>query len=190
MKKILHICLLAALAAVACSKAPTQEVPQHELTPIEQQKQHLADSYAPFIQALDVPNLGNPKDFIMEHSSLELGLDGKPVYRLEKDMLILLKMIFSIKEGGVAFDAYFYGGPFMSGVVKPTLSIEWEDWENNWDIDVYDGKEAVAKLGVELLGGNPEPVFRFPDGTSYAVTSVVFTESLIEYLIENGLPTE
>ena len=174
----------------ACKKTPPEPVPEHVLTPQEEKKQHLADSFDPFIQVLGVENIDNPQQFIQDYSTLEMGLDGKPVYRLEKDMVTLVKIIFSIRDGGVGFDAYFYGGPYMSGVVRPTLSTEWSEWEENWDIDVYDGDEAVAKLGVELLDGTPVPVFRFPDGTSYTVASFLLTESLIDYLIENGLPTE
>ena len=176
--------------AVACEKPPVEEIPQHVLTPAEQQKQHLADSYAPFLQAVGVENIGDPKEFIRENSVLELGLDGKPVYRLEKDMVVLVKIVFSLKKGALALEVFFYGGPYMSGTVKPTLSTKWEKWESNWDIDVYDGSTPVAKLGVEVLDGEPIPVFRFPDGTSYALTSALLTESLINYLIENGLPTE
>jgi hypothetical protein len=53
---------------------------------------------------------------------------------------------------------------------------------------VYDQGSEVAKL--EMDTGLACLVFRFPDGTAYALNSLLITDALVDFLIKNVLSTE
>ena len=58
------------------------------------------------------------------------------------------------------------------------------------DILVYYDNEQLATLDLIWYEGTPTPVFNFDDGTSYAVTSMLLVDSLIDYLLKNVFSTE
>ena len=189
--------LLAALVLLGCQKTP-EPVPVHEYTPQEQAKEHLLQSFSPFIERLEPEKIDSITDFLLDSSKIDLDNDGYVRYRLIKKGLTLITIRFRPGIPDSRIEAYFYGGVSMKGTVAPTLSFDWKKWDDQWDIDVYDGDEAVAKLGLgpffytteEKTLLIPVPVFRFPDETSYSISVLVFTEAFINYLLENVISTE
>jgi len=191
MKKLVVIfcCLLGVLSA--CRKADSSPEPQeHPFTEEELVKRHLDQSFSAFVTAMDLDSTitKDPKQFIMDNSSVSIDLTdrGALVYELKRHLKTVLEARFYPLTGEVS--SSLYGGISIRGTIKPALSLKWEDWEKKWDLDVYDEGKAVAKLGVEP--GLSTFVFRFPDGTSYAVSSLLISEALLDYLIENVLSTE
>lgn len=196
MRRVILLISLA-LAVLGCTGEEPVQPKEHELTPEEQVKQHLDDTFSEFVVALDPATMEWTEDYILTHSTLDLELDGTFVYRFIRDNTILVTVRLNLIRGDWRVEAKLHGGLEVKGYVKPTLSVDWTEWENNWDLDVYDQGTAVAKLGVEAFSrqnaGEVElqlvPVFRFPDGTSYSVTTLVLIEPLIDYLLENVLST-
>lgn len=189
--------LLAALVLLGCQKE-SQPVPEHEFTPQEQAKEHLLQSFSPFIERLEPESIDNIKDFLLDNSKVDIDKDGYVRYRLIRKGLTLITIRFRPGIPDSRIDAYFYGGVTMKGTVVPTLSFDWKKWDDNWDIGVYDGDQAVAKLGLGpffYTNENdtwlvPVPVFIFPDETSYSISVLVFTDAFITYLLENVISTE
>ncbi len=197
MTKLLHIVFLAVAALMLLPGCAQKEAPQPEEHPNTQEelvKKHLDDTFSKFIVALDPESVEWTAEYLAEHSRVTIFPSGTIAYYFRKDGKTLLSADFRAEDGDWYTKVSFFGGMRMEGTVKPTLSIDWEEWENNWDIDVYDGEDAVAKLGIVsyVYSGQliPMPVFRFPDGTSYSVTTVLIIEPLIDYLLENVLSTQ
>ena len=166
-KWCLCIACLGALL-VACNKTPA-EVPKHPYTQEELVKAHLDDSFSAFITALDLDSTAvkRPERFVLENSSVSLDLLGEHpavVYRLK-----------SYWRLGVV-KASLYGGIAIQGPILPP------------DLRVYDQGSEVAKL--EMDTGLACLVFRFPDGTAYALNSLLITDALVDFLIKNVLSTE
>lgn len=175
---------------LACNKAPEPEPQEHPFTETELVKAHLEESLAPFFEILDIDSTAvkDPRKFIRDNSSVKLDLfdRGAVVYRLERNRVTAMEARFYLLYGKV--DTRLYGGVSIKGTISPVWSLSWDDWEAASDIKVYDQGTAVARLGYE--SGLSSPVFRFPDGTSYALNSYLLSESLIDYIIENVLSTE
>lgn len=181
--------LLACSLPFGCRKA-ADPAPVHELTAQEQVKEHLVSSFSPFVAALELEKIYSIPDYLLVYGRLDLDTDHTPRFRLVKDGLTLLSL--RLAPGSTHWDiqAAFYGGISLEGRFTPSLSWDWHDWEEHWDIQVYDGGEAVARLGLEDYEGKPVPVFRFPDGTSYSVTTLLLTEALVDYLLTYVISTE
>lgn len=196
MRRVFLLIILA-LAVPGCTKEEPVQPKEHVLTPEEQVKQHLDDTFSEFVVALDPDTMEWTEDYILSHSTLDIELDGTFVYRFIRDNNVLLTVRLNLIRENWKVEAKLLGGLEVKGYVKPTLSPDWSEWENNWDLDVYDQGTAVAKLGVEVFSRYQAaeadlqlvPVFRFPDGTSYSVTTLVLIEPLIDYLLENVLST-
>lgn len=196
MRRVFLLIILA-LAVPGCTKEEPVQPKKHVLTPEEQVKQHLDDTFSEFVVALDPDTMEWTEDYILSHSTLDIELDGTFVYRFIRDNNVLLTVRLNLNRENWKVEAKLLGGLEVKGYVKPTLSPDWTEWENNWDLDVYDQGTAVAKLGVEVFSRYQAaeadlqlvPVFRFPDGTSYSVTTLVLIEPLIDYLLENVLST-
>lgn len=174
----------------ACSKAPAPEPQEHPFTETELVKAHLEESLAPFFEILDIDSTAvkDPRKFIRDNSSVKLDLfdRGAVVYRLERNRVTAMESRFYLLYGKV--DTRLYGGVSIKGTISPVWSLSWDDWEAASDIKVYDQGTAVARLGYEP--GLSTLVFRFSDGTSYALKSYLLSDSLIDYIIENVLSTE
>lgn len=174
----------------ACSKVPAPEPQEHPFTETELVKKHLEESMAPFFTILDIDSTAvkDPRKFIRDNSSVKLDLfdRGAVVYRLERNRVTAMESRFYLLYGKV--DTRLYGGVSIKGTISPVWSLSWDDWEAASDIKVYDQGTAVARLGYEP--GLSTLVFRFSDGTSYALKSYLLSDSLIDYIIENVLSTE
>jgi len=174
----------------ACSKVPAPEPQEHPFTETELVKKHLEESMAPFFTILDIDSTAvkDPRKFIRDNSSVKLDLfdRGAVVYRLKRNRVTAMEARFYLLYGKV--DTRLYGGVSIKGTISPVWSLSWDDWEAASDIKVYDQGTAVARLGYEP--GLSTLVFRFSDGTSYALKSYLLSDSLIDYIIENVLSTE
>lgn len=181
---------LAAFVVVSCAKAQ-EELPVHELTPEEQEKQHLDQSFANFVALLDLDKISSdPRDYILRHSDVSLGRDGSVIYRFTEKGITLITLQFRRGNGLWKVEGRLYGGLGIQGVIDPVLTPDWEKWEEKSLIYVYDNGVRVARLGLETYEGAPLPVLRFPDGTSYSLTSLLIVEPLVEFLLEYVLSTE
>ena len=74
-------------------------------------------------------------------------------------------------------DIRLYGGPQIKGDSRDSL-------------DVYLDGEKLATLGIEWMDLYPLAVLRYPDGTSYALSSFLVTGALLDYLMNDVLSTE
>lgn len=165
------------------------------------------DSFAKFFESLDVESVEDWEAYVRQYSTVSMDLDGSVVYRFRKGDITQLSI--RVRKGASYWimEAQLYGGIRMSGHLTTgqlELSEEFPpDWnwrilEQFWDIDVYDNYVWVAKLGMEsyayteagIASNIPVMVFRFPDGTSYSVTTVLLVEPLMDYLIKHVFSTE
>ena len=190
MKRIIGILLLGlAIVMTGCKKTDDPLTEEREFTAEEEVKRHLDDTFSTFVEKLQSlsPDEASLARDIIQCSHISLRDFRYVVYSFEKDGTVLISAQF--RPGLLSWDMKMtlYGGLQVIGTVNLTPSLKWEDWEKNWDLDVYDQGVAVAKLGIERYEDSPIFVFRFPDGTSYAVDTLLIVQPLVEYLIENVL---
>lgn len=194
-KLVIGTMLLAAgLAACGREEVP---VPVHELTEQERQKQQVADALDLFFALLDPSSITDPVDFVTQNSQVSMGLDGSLIYRLQKDGENLIRASFSLDQDRLKVESRLYGGLRIAGsLFRPDLenldlrNPDWDMLESLMDLQVYAGGKKVARLGVEPMDGLPLPVLRYPDGTSYGLSSLLITDALLDYLLDNVLTTE
>ena len=205
MKRLLYLCCCC-LAVWSCSQdepAPKE----HAFTEQELVKKHLDESFSLFFESLEVEEVEDWEAYVRKYSTVSVDLDGSVVYRFRKGSITQLSLRVRKESSKWTMEAQFYGGIRMSG--RLTLGQfelpeefppdwNWHILEQLWDIDVYDNYVWVAKLGLESyayteagkVSNIPILVFRFPDGTSYSVTTVLLVEPLMDYLIKNVFSTE
>lgn len=185
--------LLLLLGAVACTPKAQEEVPKHDLTEQEQKKLQLEEAFSPLIQQINLDEAADIRQYITQHSSVSLGLDGAIIYTLHQDGQTLVRLSF-LYQGmdNWKVDGNLYGGLEVHGSLHPLgmVTDRPKNWENHWDLHIYNNGEDVATLGMEVYEQKWVPVFRFPDGTSYSLSSVVLIEPLVDYLLEHVFSTE
>lgn len=191
MKRVvLVVSLLLALAG--CQKQPPQASDtKHPFTQEELRKKQLDEAFTPFIEALDLESVTDYRQEVRKNSHVRLKLNGTIVYTYVKNGKTLIEFNYRFRR----FTADLYGGISLKGSWRPRLSDDLEDYI---DADVLLDGEKVATLGFETYEYTESgetvrrtvAVFRFDDGTSYAVRSLLLIEPLIEYLLENVLSTE
>lgn len=191
---IKRICVfgLILLGAMACNRK-TVEVPEHIPTEEEKTKQHLEESFASFAAKLNLEDSADAKEYIVKHSRVSISLDKSIVYDLRQDGLSLLWLRFRHHDGDTwVLDGEMYGGLEFHGTLQPlTMMVKGPQyWEELSDIHVYDNGKEVATLGLEVYDMGYIAVFRFPDGTSYSITTVLLIEPLVDYLLKHVLSTE
>ena len=194
MRRVLGIAALGAvlLGLTACNKQPAEETQDmHPFTEEELQKKQLDDAFTPFVEALELDQVEDIRKEIRANSKVRVRLDGGIVYQYNKNGKTLIDALY--KRG--QFTADLYGGIRLQGQLGITGI---EDLSDAVTLDVYYGEERIAKLGFEVYEYSESgedhvqlvPVFRFDDGTSYAVTGLLLIEPLLDYLLENVLSTE
>jgi hypothetical protein len=190
--KRLSVIGLILLGALSCNKK--QDVtPPHEPTEEELQKQHLEESFTSFAVKLNLEDSADAKEYIVKHSSVSMSLDGSILYDLRQDGVSLLWLKFWHHDKDTwRVDGDLYGGIEFHGTLQPlSMAISGPKyWEELSDIHVYDTGKDVATLGLEVYDLGYVPVFRFPDGTSYSITTVLLIEPLVDYLLNHVLSTE
>ena len=184
---------LALLVFAACSEKQDEEIPERELTEEEQKKQHLEESFSAFVQMLNLEEAANTKEYLVRHSVVSVGLDRSLIYDLRQDGQSLLWLKFRhLEMDNWLVDGDIYGGLEVHGSLQPLNMMQGgpAKWDQYWDIHVFDNGEDVATLGLEVYDLGYIPVFRFPDGTSYSITTVLLIEPLIQFLLEHVFSTE
>lgn len=168
---------VAALLAVSCKKEAAP-APEHPYSQQELCKQKVADALDIFFEKLDPASITSPVAFVAENSRVQIGLDGRIVYSLVKDDATLVHAtFFFIGKDCCKVSVHLYGGVEMLGTSLSTL-------------EVYLDGQKMACLGLEWLDRTPLPVLRYPDGTSYALSSFLITDALIDFLLTHVLSTE
>ena len=182
--------MLAGLCVLSCTEDPVV-VPEHHLTEQERKKQHLDESFSAFASMIDLKDVEDAREFIRQNSEVSLGLDLSIVYTLRQDGETLVRLRFRMGSPlSFLVDGTLYGGLELHGSFQPFIHSDPEHWEEYWDIHVFDNGEDVATLGVETLDQEIVPVLRFPDGTSYSLSTLLLIEPLVDYLLENVFSTE
>lgn len=198
--------LLLAAGLGACGREETP-VPVHELTEQEQQKQWVEDALDPFFVLLDPSSITDPVDFVTRNSQVSVGLGGNLIYRLQKDGENLIRASFSLEQDRLGVEARLYGGLRIAGtLIRPDLenldlesldlenldleNLDLENLDSIMELNVYADGKKTARLGLEYMDSLPLFVLRYPDGTSYALSSFLITGALLDYLLENVLTTE
>lgn len=180
------------LGALACNKQP-EDPPQHEPTEEEQVKLHLEATFSTFATKLDLESSASIKEYIVKNSVISMGMDGSVLYNLRQngESMLWLKLRY-LDVDKWSLDGDLYGGLEFHGFLNPLSMLIGgpKHWEAYSDIHVYDQGKDVAKLGLEIYDLGYIAVFRFPDGTSYSITTVLLIEPLIDYLLEHVVSTE
>lgn len=187
------IAFLALFVLASCSQKQAEQVPTHELTEQEQKKQHLEESFSAFAQMIDLEEAADTREYLVKHSVVSIGLDRSIIYDLRQDGRSLLWLKFRhLEQDYWLVDGDLYGGLEVHGNLQLLEMVAGgpAKWDQYWDIHVFDNGEDVATLGLETYDLGYIPVFRFPDGTTYSITTVLLIEPLIDFLLEHVLSTE
>lgn len=164
------------LVSVSCQKDP-EPVPEHHLTAQELEKQQVADALDLFFEKLDPASITEPAAFIWDNSQISMALDGSIVYRLRKDNATLITASFLVKDKNWKVNAQLYGGIQIVG-------------SSQSELEVRQGGEKKAVMGIEWMDNYPLIVLRYPDGTSYALSSFLVSDALLDFLLKYVLSTE
>lgn len=207
---LFSLCIVLALLP-ACRRTLSPETEpaeeQHPFSEAEQVKKHLDEAFAEFYQAVPVfETTDEATAFLLSHSAvLPLG-KGTYYYWLVQQNAetgqreVLVEMTFKVTglPQKLYLDTSLLGGLQLRGnVLLLEFTQDPATWDKALDIDLLDGGKAVARLGVEVLyykeSGREETrplvVFRFPDGTSYSVSSLLLIEPLVDYILMYVLGT-
>ena len=176
--------LLVLFAAPGCVKTPEPlGTDMHEFTEEELKKKSLDDAFTLFFEAFKLDSIEDPRQEIINNSRISLPRLGTVRYTYTKDGHTLI--IMDVTLSGFTADLYgnihlegkslTSGGTavFIDGEQVATLDLVWYEYRE-------DGKTKRT----------PTPVFRFPDGTTYAITGVLLVEPLLEFLLGNVFSTE
>lgn len=190
-KRIGVLCLVL-LAALACSQKQ-DEVPEHEPTEEELIKLHLEESFATFFSTMELEESADIREYLVRHSVVSVAMDKSIIYNLRQNGVSLIWLRFTHHDAdNWNVNGDMYGGVEFHGTLQPLAMYAQGPsyWEELSDIHVYDNGKDVAKLGLEVYDLGYIPVLRFPDGTSYSITTLVLIEPLMDYLLKHVLSTE
>ena len=147
----------------------------HAFTQQELQKKQVDDAFAVFFEALKLDTVEDPEQEIINNSKVTMPRIGVVRYLYTKDGQTLVTMDITADS----FTADLYGGIHLEGNNNLTESPA-----------VYIDNQKVATLELVLYENTPTPVFRFDDGTTYAITGVLLVDPLIDFLLEYVFSTE
>lgn len=201
MKRIIYILALA-VGLAACKKDP-QPVEVYEPTPMEQTKQNLDSLGANMAKALGLSADDNLTEYILDNTKVSTKPIGTVTLTLDGKEGTVMRATFIKKLGKTKVEIALVGDMLIRGYVDigkfllhlhPTQDdIYSEALDEGMDLTLYYRDEAMATLGIEPYHQKeagedvwkPLPVFRFSDGTSYAVSSTVLVEQFIDYFLLN-----
>lgn len=168
--------ILAVLFLAGCNKPPvTEGTDMHEFTQEELQKKRLDDAFTLFFKKFNFEKVDNPTAEILANSKVTIPSPGVIRYTYTKNGLTLISM--DVSAG--SFEANLHGGIRLEGVGLGESGTK-----------VFIDGDQLATLDIIIYNKVPTPVFRFPDGTTYAVTGVLLVEPLIDFLLKNVFSTE
>ena len=177
MRTRTYISAILALGILAgCVKqADPEGTDMHQFTQDELQKKQVDDAFAIFFEALNLSSIQDPKQEIILNSRISFPQVGVVRYTYVKDGTTLI--VLDARVG--SFKADLYGG----------IHLEGESLQDGGTA-VFIDNQQVATIGYVMYDGILTPVFRFDDGTTYAITGVLLVEPLIDYLLKYVLSTE
>lgn len=176
MRARVYIFILAMILAAGCNKTPEAEgTDMHEFTQEELKKKQLDDAFTVFFKKFNLEGIENPTAEILKNSKITVLQLGTVRYTYTKDGLALISMDVSAGK----FEANLHGG----------ITIQGKSLREN-GVKVFIDNVQVATMDLIVYNKVPTPVFRFPDGTTYAVTGVLLVEPLIDFLLKNVFSTE
>ena len=176
MRARVYIYILSVLLLAGCNKSPvTEGTDMHEFTQEELQKKRLDDAFTVFFKKFNLDKVDNPTAEILSNSKVTVPSVGVIRYTYTKNGLTLISM--DVGTGG--FKATLHGGIRLEGIGLGETGTK-----------VFIDGDQLATLDMVLYNNVPTPVFRFPDGTTYAVTGVLLVEPLIDFLLKNVFSTE
>jgi len=170
------------LLFAACQKPQAEEWnDMHPFTEEELRKQQLDQAFAVFVDSLDLASAENPRQELLRNSRIRLRWDGTIRYTYTKNNLVLVQLDYRRRK----VDAVLYGGIGIKGTLGSPLQVYVEEtYMADLVMERFESVES-GQSRTQLL-----PVLQFPDGSSYAVTSLLLVEPLIDYLLENVFSTE
>ncbi len=179
-----YFILLAVLLAAGCDKTPVETEPQlHEFTKEELRKKKVDDAFSVFFHYLDLDAAADPWREVVNHSHISVPEMGHLRYTYVRGDLTLISMDVVLNT----FKAELYRGIRIEGEypseTPPAVYIDGEQVAS-LDFVWYEYRDS-GKMNRQLV-----PVFRFDDGTTYAVSGILLVEPLIEFLLKNVLSTE
>ena len=159
-----------------CEKPPvTEGTDMHEFTQEELEKKRLDDAFTVFFNKFGLEKADNAGAEILKNSKITIPKIGLLRYTYTKDGTILITLDVSTS----GFSADLYGGIRLEGTSLDEAGTA-----------VYIDGDKIATLDIVWYNNTPTPVFRFPDGTTYAITGVLLVEPLIDFLLKNVFSTE
>lgn len=177
MRTRIYIAAVIALGFLAgCVKQSVSEgTDMHEFTQAELKKKQVDDAFASFFAALKLDTVHDPAQEVWKNSRVTIPMFGVVRYTYVKDGVTVI--VLDARMG--SFKADLYGGIHLEG-------------DNLMDggTAVFINNQQVATIGYVVYDGILTPVFRFDDGTTYAITGVLLVEPLIDYLLKYVLSTE
>lgn len=169
MRKFVFLLLLA-VPIWGCNRKDDPQPPAHEYTEKEADKVMLQNAFEAFIQALDLHTQEEVRSFIIHNTVVEFDEDGVLHVCLRDD--VQKWMDLSLKAGTPpSMELWMQGGLSVRGIPS----------------EVYVGEKRVAQLDIVRLNGYPVPVFRFPDGTTYSLTSLALITPFMDWIIKYAL---
>lgn len=205
MRKFFIAVVFMAAVFAGCSKADAPEAPVHELTPAEKSKARLDEC---FVALWEATGLSSPEDalqYVTDHGRISVkgrsvtGTLDSPsgeIFRI-KVTLIERNSLLSV-EGSAPLGMTFSGTiayKFLSTLVDLSLDPigKADALSGAMDITVFDSGKPLCKVGVTAshrTGAEEDswsyvPVFRFEDGTTYGMMSVLLVQPLVEQILKN-----
>lgn len=205
MKRLLHSVIVAAFLIAACTGEPPVAPPVHELSPDEQAKARLDDSFIALWEATGLTSLEDAVQYVTDHGRISvkgrsvtgtLDSSSGEIFRI-KVTLIEKYSLLSV-EGSAPLGMTFSGTiayKFLS--ILADLSLDpigkADALSGAMDITVFDSGKPLCKTGVTAshrTGAEEDswsyvPVFRFEDGTTYGIMSVLLVQPLVEQILKN-----
>lgn len=174
--KLIIPILLILCIGTACQKQTEPEgEDMHPFTEQELKKKQLDTAASTFFEYLQPETVDDPLREILANSRFYVPYLGMLRYKYIKDGITLI----TIDVTHDSFTVDLKGGLHMEG-----------NRYGDSEVYVFYQNQRLATLGLFWYEGIPTPVFRFDDGTSYAITTTLLVDSLIDYLLENVFSTE
>lgn len=168
MKKPLLILLLTAVFW-GCERNIEPQTP-NPVDSDQDDKVLLEKAFTSFIEAVDVHSLEEARQFILLNGLITIDDDGIFHFFLCDD--VQEWMDFSISPSS---------DPRMQLTLAGGLSIR------GIPSKVYVNDQYIADVAIVYLNGRPTPVFRFQDGTTYSLSSLLLITPFMDWIIEYAL---